>query len=118
MSVFEVESWLIAQGKEEEHKKAMHRWLEWVNDHKELFREWKSVRYFAKTVAGEESGRHFIIWEYDSLAAFEEYKKRRGEYEGPYEEYKKNDPYHMDVFNHNSMRVEFWEDIDRELWIE
>ena len=54
MAVFEAESWQIAKGKEEEHKKAMRRWLKWVNDHRELFREWKSVRYFVKTIAGEE----------------------------------------------------------------
>ncbi len=118
MAVFEVESWHIAQGKEEEHNKAMRRWLKWVNDHRELFREWKSVRYFVKTVAGEESGRHFVIWEYESLADFEAYKKRRKDYEGPYEEYKKNDPYYMDVFIHSGMKMEFWKDLERDLWIE
>lgn len=118
MAVFEVESWVIAEGKEEEHKKAMRQWLKWVNDHRELFLEWKSVRYFVKNVAGEESGRHFVMWEYDSLSDFETYKKRRADYKGPYEEYKKNDPYYMDVFVHNRMRVEFWEDLERDLWIE
>jgi len=118
MAVFEVESWHITQGKEEEHQKAMRRWLKWVNDHRELFKEWKSVRYFVKTVAGEESGRHFVIWEYDSLADYEAYKKRRKDYEGPYEEYKKNDPYYTDVFIHSGMKVEFWKDLERNLWIE
>jgi len=118
MSVFEMESWFVAEGKEEEHKKAMRGWLKWVNDHRELFQEWKSVRYFSKYVAGEESGRHFIIWEYDSLADFEAYKKRRKDYTGPYEEYKKNDPYYLGVFNHTGMKMEFWEDMERDLWIE
>jgi len=84
MPVFEVESWRVAEGKEEEHGEAMRRWLRWVNDHRELFPEWRSVRYFVKTIAGEESERHLIIWEYDSLAAFEAYKARRGDYQGPY----------------------------------
>lgn len=118
MAVFEVESWHIAEGKEEEHKKAMRQWLTWVNEHRDLFREWKSVRYFEKTVAGEESGRHFIIWEYNSLADFEAYKKRRADYKGPYQDYKNNDPYHMEVFEHSGMTMEFWEDVDRDLWIE
>ena len=118
MSVFEVESWRTAEGKDEEHKIAMRRWLQWVNDHRELFSEWKSVRYFVKTIAGEESDRHFIIWEYESLADFENYKKRRADYKGPYEEYKKNDPYYMDVFTHSSMKVEIWKDLERDLWIE
>ena len=118
MAVFEMESWFVADGKEEEHKKAMTGWFKWVNDHRELFEEWKSVRYFTKTIAGEESGRHFMIWEYDSMAAFEAYKKRRADYKGPYEEYKKNDPYYMSVFSHAGMKVEFWTDLDRDLWLE
>ncbi|MCW4036917.1 MAG: hypothetical protein NWE75_06960 [Candidatus Bathyarchaeota archaeon] len=118
MPIFEVESWRVAEGKEEEHRGALRRWLSWVNDHRELFPEWRSVRYFVKTIAGEESERHIVIWEYDSLAAFEAYKARRGDYQGPYAEYKENDPYHMGVFNHQSMKVEVWKDLERDLWIE
>jgi len=118
MAVFEMESWMPFQGKEKEHDKAMRNWLQWVNDHRELFKEWKSVRYFNKYVAGEESGRYFIIWEYESLSAFESYKKRRGDYKGVYEEYKKNDPYYMGVFDHSTMKMEFWKENDRDLWIE
>jgi hypothetical protein len=118
MSVFEVESWLIKEGKEEEHREAMRQWLHWVRTHRELFKEWKSVRYFEKTVAGEESERHLIIWEYASLADFEAYKKRRADYEGAYAEYKKNDPYHKGVFEHSRMKVEFWKDLERDLWLE
>ena len=83
MAVFEMESWYVAEGKEEEHRAAMRQWLQWVNDHRELFPEWKSVRYFVKSVAGDASGRHFVMWEYDSLADFEAYKQRRADYEGP-----------------------------------
>ncbi len=118
MPVFEVESWRVAEGKEKEHTESMRRWLSWVNEHRELFEEWKSVRYFVKEIAGEETERHMIIWEYDSLADFERYKERRGDYEGPYSEYKENDPYHQNVFNHQSMRVEIWKDRERDLWIE
>jgi len=118
MAIFEVESWLVAEGKDREHDAEMRRWLSWVNKHRDLFREWKSVRYFVKSIAGEESGRHFVMWEYDSLAAFEAYKKKRGDYQGPYKEYKENDPYYKGVFSHNTMRVEVWHDSERELWIE
>ena len=83
-----------------------------------MFREWKSVRYFVKYIAGEESERHFIVWEYDSLCDFEKYKKRRADYKGPYAEYKKVDPYHKGVFDHNTMTIEVWKDMDRQLWIE
>ncbi len=34
MPIFEVESWRVAEGKEKEHKEWMHRWLEWVNEHR------------------------------------------------------------------------------------
>jgi len=118
MSIFEVESWYVAEGKKDEHDKAMRQWLEWVNDHRELFPEWKSVRYFYKHIAGEESGRHFVIWEYESLSSFEAYKKRRSDYKGPYEEYKKNDPYYKDLFIHAGMTNELWEPLERDLWIE
>ena len=118
MAVFEVESWKVAEGKDQEHAAAMRQWLSWVKEHRELFGEWKSVRYFVKYVAGQDSGRHVVIWEYDSLTAFEAYKKRRQDYSGPYEEYKKNDPYYKDVFDHSEMTMEFWNDVDRDLWIE
>jgi hypothetical protein len=62
-------------------------------------------------MAGEESERHLILWEYDSLADYEAYKVRRAEY-------KAHDPYHMGVFVPGSMRVEFWEDAERELWMD
>jgi len=118
MPVFEVESWRVADSREVDHREAMRRWLKWVNHHRELFPEWKSIRYFVKTIAGEESERHLIIWEYDSLADFEAYKKRRGDYKGLYEEYKRVDPYHQGVFIQSSMKVEVWKDLERDLWIE
>ncbi len=118
MAIFEVESWHVAEGKSEEHALAMRDWLKWVNQHRELFPEWKSLRYFVKYIAGEESSRHFIVWEYDSLQAFEQYKVRRENYEGPYKEYKKVDPYYMNVFVHAGLKNELWKPLERDLWIE
>ena len=77
----------------------------------------KTVAILPKEIAGQNSDRHFIMWEYDSLAAFEAYKKRRKDYPGPFAEYKKHDPYHMDVFDHASMEVEIWYDLERPLWL-
>jgi hypothetical protein len=118
MAIFEVESWLVVEGKEKEHGEAMRQWLSWVRAHRDLFKEWKSVRYFTKYVSGSESGRHLVMWEYESLADFEAYKKRRADYEGPYAEYKENDPYYKGVFIHDRMTMEFWQDLERDLWIE
>jgi len=80
MAIFEAESWLIAEGKHKEHDEEMHRWYKWVNEHRELFPEWKSVRYFEKHAAGDDSGRRMIIWEYDSFTDYEKYKTRRKDY--------------------------------------
>ena len=65
-----------------------------------------------------ESNRHLVMWEYESLAAYESYKARRKDYAGPYKEYKENDPYHKGVFIHSLMGMEFWKDRERGLWIE
>lgn len=117
MAIFEVESWHPLQGKEDEHDRAMKVFLEWVRAHRGLFTEWKSLRYFVKEIAGQNSDRHFIMWEYDDLAAFEAYKKRRKDYSGPFADYKKHDPYHLGVMDHNTMEVEVWYDLERPLWL-
>lgn len=117
MAIFEAESYYITEGKHEEYTAAMRDFLEWVNANRELFPEWKSLRYFEKYIAGEETDRHFIVWEYESLAAFEAYKKRRANYDGAYEEYKKHDPYHQGVFQTTGMKVEIWKELERELWL-
>jgi len=117
MAIFEVESWHVREGKADAHDKAMKAFLEWVKDHRSLFTEWKSLRYMVKEIAGQNSDRHFIMWEYESLATFEAYKKRRKDYPGPFAEYKKFDPYYMDVFDHTSMEVEIWYDLERPLWL-
>lgn len=118
MAIFEVESWLVVDGKEKEHDAAMRQWISWVKEHPDLFPEWKSLRYFTKFVAGEDSERHLVMWEYETLADYEAYKKRRKDYTGPYEEYYKNDPYYKGVFIHDRMGYEFWKDKERDLWIE
>ncbi len=117
MAIFEVESWKVKPGREHEHEVAIRIWMAWVKDHRELFPEWKSLQYIEKYIAGEETERHVMIWEYDSLADFEAYKARRKDYEGPYKEYKTVDPYYMDVFDHTSMKVEVWKPLERDLWL-
>ena len=117
MAIYEVESWFPLQGKEEEHDAAMKDFLEWVNANRGLFKEWKSLRYFIREIAGPNSGRHFIVWEYEDLASFESYKKRRQDYSGPYAEYKKHDPYHLGVMDHRNMELEIWYEDHRALWL-
>ncbi len=71
-----------------------------------------------KYIAGDQTERHVMMWEYDSLASFEEYKARHKDYDRPYKEYKKVDPYYMDVFDHTNMNVEIWKPQDRDIWLE
>jgi hypothetical protein len=118
MAIFEAESWFVAEGKQKEHDIEMRRWLKWVKDHRELFPEWQSVRYFHMHAAGDDSGRNMVVWEYKSFTEYENYKTRRKDYEGPYKEYKENDPYYKGVFIHSRIKIEYWKDLERELWIE
>jgi len=118
MAIFEVESWYVVQGKEREHDEAMRVWFKWVKAHRDLFPEWQSVRYLELHSAGEDTGRRQLIWEYKDFSEYERYKTRRQNYDGPYAEYKHNDPYHMGVLVHNRMKLEFWKDLERDLWIE
>ena len=118
MAIFEAESYYVKEGKEEEYAAAMRDFFQWIGAHRDLFPEWKSVRYFSKSIAGDETDRHFVVWEYENLAAFETYKQRRGDYRGPYAEYKLHDPYYKDVFHHVGMKVEVWKDLERDLWLE
>ncbi len=118
MAIFEAESWLITEGKDKEHDEEMRRWLKWVSEHRDLFPEWKSVPYFEKHTVGDQTGRRFVVWEYESFTDYEKYKTRRKDYDGPYKEYKENDPYYKGVFIHSRMELEFWRDLERDLWVE
>ena len=75
MAIFEVESWKIKPGIEHEYEVALRNWMAWVKSHRELFPEWKSLRYISKYIAGEETERHVMILEYESLAAFENIRR-------------------------------------------
>ena len=90
-----------------------------------LFDEWLEPLGFslrtpraAPERGAHETLAHLVMWEYESYAAYEAYKTRRKDYEGPYKEYKENDPYHKGVFVHNRMGYEFWKDVERDLWVE
>jgi hypothetical protein len=71
MATYEVESRKVKPGRE--HEVAMRNWLAWVKEHRDLFPEWKSTRY----IAGDQTERHVMMWEYDSLRPLK--STRRGE---------------------------------------
>jgi hypothetical protein len=116
MSIVEVETWLIAPGNEEQHHEIIRRWAAFVQDHRELFEGWRSVRYYRQVAApdGEPTGRYVMLFEYESMEARNAYKERRKDFQGPYAEYKKVDPYQF--FDHSSVTVEHWEPQEEGIW--
>lgn len=116
MSIVEVETWLIAPGNEEQHHEMIRRWIAFLQDNRELFEGWKSVRYYRQITApdGEPTGRYVMLFEYESMEARNAYKERRKDFQGPYAEYKKVDPYQF--FDHDSVTIEHWEPQEEALW--
>ncbi len=116
MSIVEVETWLIADGNQEQHDEMIRTWVAFLKEHPDLFEGWKSVRYYRQVgiPGGEATGRYIMMFEYESMEARNAYKERRKDWSGPYAEYKKVDPYQF--FDHSSVTVEAWEPQEEELW--
>lgn len=119
MSVIEVESWRIKPGLEDQHHDIIRQWFVYVREHHaELFREWRSARYYRELDADtkEPTGRYIMLFEFESEEGRQAYKKRRGDFTGPYAEYKSVDPYHR-FFDHDTVELEFWEPQEEDRWL-
>ncbi len=118
MSIVELETWEIAGGSEEQHHELIRAWFRYVSDHHaDLFAEWKSARYYRQLDHDERpTGRYIMLFEFRSPEGRRVYKARRGDFSGPYAEYKKADPYQ--VFDHSSVHEELWEPLETELWLD
>jgi hypothetical protein len=118
MSFIEVESWLIREGKEEDHHDMIRRWFQYVQkNHADMFAEWKSARYYRQTDRdGNLTGRYIMVFEFYTVEGFHAYKERRKDFNGPYAEYQKFDPYQY--FIHESVEIEYWEPQETQLWFE
>lgn len=116
MSILEVETWVIADGKQEQHDEMIRTWIAFLEKHPELFEGWKSIRYYRQIdlPEGDATGRYVMVFEFESLAARNAYKERRKDWSGPYEEYKKVDPYQF--FDTSTVTVEGWEPQEEHLW--
>ena len=55
-----------------------------------------------------------MLFEYKSIEAHHAYKERRKNWDGPYAEYKKVDPYQF--FDIETCVTEYWRPLEKELW--
>ena len=119
MSFFEVETWKIKKGCQIDHDEMIRQWFAYLKAHqKEMFAEWKSVRYFQKVDrnTGAPNGRYVMMFEYHSHKAFLAYKERRKDWSGPYAEYKKVDPYQF--FELETVTEAYWIPKEEPLWLD
>ncbi|MEM7332104.1 MAG: hypothetical protein AAF490_08430 [Chloroflexota bacterium] len=116
MSFIEFESWEIKSGDEEAHHQMIRDWFNFVRDHHQaLFAEWKSARYFRQlSKEGEPNGSYIMMFEFHTLDGFNAYKTRRDGFTGPYEAYKKVDPYQF--FVDRSVKISYLEPQNEDLW--
>ena len=119
MSYLEYETWLVKDGHEEDHGQMIRDWFQFIREnHADLFAEWKSARYYKQiNREGESTGRFIMVFEFHSKEGHHAYKARRQGYAGPYEAYKKLDPYHHH-FVPESVTTEYWESQEETLWLE
>ena len=118
-SFFEYEYWRVKPGKEEKCEQMIRDWFKYVaSNQKTLFPEWKSARYFQQTDRdGKATGLYIMLFEYHSIAEHHAYKERRKNWDGPYIEYKKFDPYH-ECFQLETVKTEYWQPLETDLWFE
>ena len=83
----------------------------------DMFAEWKSARYYKQVNhQGLPTGRFIMNFEFYSAEGHDAYKKRRKDWSGPYEEYKRVDPY--EHFIEESVKIEYWEPAEEDLWLD
>lgn len=119
MSVIEVETWTPLDGVTRDHDAIIREWFAFVrNNHDEMFSEWKSVRHYRElaTDSRQPTGRYIMMFEFHTIVGRDNYKSRRKDWSGPYEEYRTVDPYQF--FDQSSVTLEFWEPREESLWMD
>lgn len=118
MSFFEYEYWTVKEGCQEDHDKMIIEWFAFLKENQaELFPEWKSARYYRQVDReGQPTGTYIMLFEYFSLEAHHAYKERRKDWDGPYADYKKVDPYQF--FNIDTVVTEYWEPLETQAWLD
>lgn len=120
MHFLEYETWRLKKDiKMEDYDKIIQDWFEFLKQKKEaLFPEWVSAKYYQKTDReGNPTGVYVMIFEYDSLEGHHAYKERRKDWDGPYEEYKKVDPY-QEFFDLETVTTEYLQPLEVDSWFD
>ncbi len=118
MSFLEFETWRVAPGNETAHDQMIRDWFDYVKTHHaDLFAEWKSARYYRQTDRdGHPTGTYIMLFEFYSIEGHHAYKERRKNWDGPYEEYKRYDPYQF--FEEGTVSTLFWQPQETGKWFE
>ena len=118
MRFLEYETWRLKAGVDlDDYDQIIRDWFQFLKDNQgELFPEWVSAKYYRQTDReGNPTGVFIMIFEYDSLEAHHAYKERRKNWDGPYEAYKKVDPY-QEFFDLETVTTEYWQPLETEHW--
>lgn len=75
MVIFEVETWLLREGKNQRTEATMKEIFEYGKKHPEISRYVKSLRFFRQGIGGKPVGRFVLITEFESLADMERFYK-------------------------------------------
>ncbi|MCW4019813.1 MAG: hypothetical protein NWF14_01075 [Candidatus Bathyarchaeota archaeon] len=115
MAVFEVNVWIVSEGKNDEHESLMRRIVEYERADPKKFKEHKSFRYF-RGWSGEPSpvGGRVCIWEFNSLVDMEKmYERLKTD-----EEFNNMDKEWLSLVEPSSVKRHIWHDVNREIWME
>lgn len=114
----EYEYWTVKEGCKQDYDAMIKAWFAFLETHRqELFPEWVSAKYFRQTDRdGQPTGVYIMLFEYASIEAHHAYKERRKNWDGPYAEYKKVDPYQF--FNLETCVTEYWQPLETERWFD
>jgi len=95
MTVFSVGTYLVKREKKQEFLSFQQRWLKYVKDNPETFKELKSWKLFSQSIGGT-LGEYIEMWEFDSLKeyaeAFEKWDTDKGYVEFAEEWYRLTEP--------------------------
>jgi hypothetical protein len=69
MTVFSVGTYLVKREKRQEFLSFQQRWLKYVKDNPETFKELKSVKLFSQDLGGTLGG-YVEMWEFDNLTEY------------------------------------------------
>jgi hypothetical protein len=118
MRFLEYETWRLKKNIDPAaYDKIISDWFKFLKDnYDELFPEWVSAKYYRQTDReGNPTGVFIMVFEYDSLEGHHAYKERRKNWDGPYEAYKKVDPY-QEFFDLETVTTDYWQPLNTEEW--